>query len=256
MRRTASQSRIPGLRILWVLAAMLAATLCMAGVVYGRYVMTYQEQGVITSQTMYFESDYLTPDGEEYTVSGDTVVFYPSNYPDGLRSSQVDVRYTVEVDDPHAVVSSSEGVLAADRQSRVEIRITGLERGKTYTVTAIGEGGYRKILSAVFTLTPPEDNVYMRVTENEYYVLLTVWTEQVTGEAKVTFPDTLLPDNTDPVLRDVNQGDGVFTDSQGFTQAYASRTYRFFKTHGEDTYTPEDFGVSIGDAYGVQAAED
>ena len=35
-------------------------------------------------------------------------------------------------------------------------------------------------------------------------------------------------------------------DAVSFAETYASRTYRFFKTQGEISYTAEDFAVSVG----------
>ena len=229
-----------------VLVLAFAVTLSIGGI-YAKYVKSYRDTGLIISKTMYFASDCLTEEGAAYTISDTEVTIKLMNYPDELRVSEIPVNYIISVEPNDGVdVSSNSGSLGEYdfERASVEIVISGLQRGKTYTVTAFGENGYKKTLKATFKVAPDENNLYYDIAQNEYYVLLTVWTENVTGDVTITFPDTLLPDNTDALLREVTQTQGTFSDAESFVKEYSSRTYRFFKTN-EITYKKEDFTVDF-----------
>jgi hypothetical protein len=88
-------------------------------------------------------------------------------------------------------------------------------------------------------------------TTNDEYVLLTVWTEGYSGNVKVEYPNTLIPDNTNSVMRTVSQGYGIVdTVSFSGTNKYSSHVYRFF---ADDTVQSaldvEKFTVSYGDDF-------
>ena len=239
-------------------ALILAATVSSFGVVFARYAKQHESaEGVVTSQNMYFRSDYLSEQGEAYTISSDSVTFRLMNYPDALRVSEIDVKYTITVTGGAYTLSKSNNddnnVLSASGKNYVDITLSGLERGKTYTVTAVGTNGYKTTLSATFTVKAEEKQVFKSVEQTDYYVLLTVWTQSVTGTATISVPEDLIPDNTDPILRNVTTETENFTDAQSFTQGYSSRTYRFFLKNGDTTsYTAESFTVTID---GVAAVE-
>lgn len=234
------------IKILFVVL-ILAMIFSSIGVVYARYILTYSDGGgLITSNTMYFESDYLKSKGASYTISSTSFSFRLMNYPDQFRTSELDVNFTVRVDDPNVTISTSSGRISADQQNEVKITLSGLERGKTYTVTATGQNGYKKTLTATFTVTDEENNAYKHITQTEYYVLLTVRTEKVKGEATIKFPEGLIPDNTDSVMSGVTSTQGEFKDSESFQSEYSSRTYRFFKEDVNVNYTVHNFDAIVG----------
>ena len=234
-------------------AVILTATVSSFGMVFARYAKQHESgQGVVTSQNMYFRSDYLSEQGEAYTISDKSVTFCLMNYPDALRVSEIDVTYTVTVTpvtDPNEQIelSSAGGKFTASKQESVKIHLSGLKSGHTYIVTAVGENGYKTTLSATFTVKAEEKQVFKRVEQTEYYVLLTVWTQDVNGEAVITFPNKLLPDNTDPQLKGVTAAEENFVDKDSFDLSYSSRTYRFFKQANDTTvYTADNFIVKVG----------
>lgn len=239
--------------LLFVLA-LVAVCAALPGA-YAKYIQTiHQEQGEITSQIMYFESNYLTESGATYTITADTVTITLTNYPDDLRISELDVNYEISVTGGDATITigdetTNTGTLTAGNKQSASVKISGLEQGKTYTVTARGENGFVKTLSATFTVTEQENKVFKRVEQTEHYVLLTVWTQKVTGNAVISdIPAALIPDNTDPVLASVKTADTAFTDDKSFNnKEYTSRTYRFFIPKGDATeYTVDNFEVVVG----------
>ena len=71
-----------------------------------------------------------------------------------------------------------------------------------------------------------ENNFYQNVSENEPYICLVIWTENVSGNVTIEFPDGLIPDNTCAGMEDVLTDSGKFTIYCG---AYTSYEFRFFK---------------------------
>ena len=235
--------------ILIVSAQALILLVSVLGGVYSKYVKEIDSgKGVVSSKSMYFESDYLTEKGASYNIASDSVNIPLMNYPDTLRVSELDVYYEVTVT-PTATLSEHSEVLRGNEQNYVDIKISDMQPGQTYTVTATGKNGYERVLTATFTVNETDDdNVYMRVTQTEHYVLLTVMTQDVKGDTSIVFPSSLIPDKTDPLMSG-EITDSTFNDTVSFNEkTYSSRTYRFFKESGDTTaYTVANFNVKVGD---------
>jgi hypothetical protein len=218
------------------------------------------ESSPVTAKTFYFESNYLTEDNHTYKLNSGTasVSFDLYNYENALRFSEVDSTYTIVVtsaDDSFTIDGESitQKTISADGGTKIDRTVTlgNLKNGQTYKVTVTADGGYVKTLSATFEVAPSREGFFMDVdNSNEHYVILTVWTENVSGEITVNVPAGLIPDVTDLILADVeNYSDGAyesfsFTDSNSFSETFASRSYRFFKT---DKYESNTFTAQIGD---------
>ncbi len=239
-----------------VLVAMMAYA---GGTTYGRYVHQASSSGVVVAKEFYFTSDYLTPEGANYTLNPGTtsITFDLRNYADELRSAEDDVVYTVSVDDGdqdsenNATISFGSGTIENNACNYVPITLSNLKTEKTYTVTAIGTAGYQETLSATFTVAQAEAAVYKYLEQTNEYVLLTVWTENISGVASVAFPEKLIPDNTDAVMNTVtNYSEGkysgaTFEDGASFTMTYSSHTYRFFKETAGQSFSVNDFTVTV-----------
>ena len=192
-----------------------------------------------------------------------SISFTLGNNIDDIRFAEDDINYTVTISGG-AMEGASEGTLTGTLKTGAvsidTLTLSNLERGKTYTVTAIGKAGYEKTLSATFTVSGDEENVYKHLADHGAYYLLTVWTENVSGNAmNITFPDGLVPDNTDDVMKnvknlksDVYEKDS-FIDSTSFTSAYSSHQYRFFKD-GAGAITVKDFEVWLNEKYPAEPA--
>jgi len=232
-----------------VLGLVLLVVLISAA--FARYQHQFTPEGSIKAQDFYFTSDFL--DGGAHTLApGSTEVsFTLGNYADELRYAEVDITYTVTVklEDGAAAgdvtLTNGSGTLVKDKKSDAAVTISGLKPGKTYTVTAVGKGGYEKTLTATVEVLPEEAVVYKALdTTNSEYVLLTVWAQGYQGSVTITPPagKNLIPDNTDPVMGTAVI-DGAITDAQSFqTDGYSSHTYRFFG----GGVTAEDFTVTYG----------
>lgn len=251
-RRRRHRRKNPGLAkyiILFLFGALLL------GGVAAKYVRENGGRNIFAAKEFYFTSNLLTTDGAEYRLNSDatSVSFTLGNNADKLRFAEDDIAYEVRVNNG-ATVDKTTGMLANGKVSQDTITISGLEKGKVYEVKAIGRAGYQKTLKATFTIADNDENLYMHVdNSNRAYVLLTVWTNNLNGNVSITFPDGLIPDNTDPIMRKVQEFEngsytsGTFTDTTNFNNTYSSYTYRFFKTsnsYGSFTVTLSDHVAS------------
>lgn len=228
-------------RLLAVLAAALLVAAAGTGTVLAKYVSNKAPQDIpVSAKAFYFESNYLTADGRSYSLNAGTqsVTIELYNYENSLRVSQVDCQYTVTVSstDQDYTYSPTTVNTTAAQAEKTEITLNGLKDGCSYTVTAKTVGGYEKTLSATFTVAAKETGFYMNVADRGEYILLTLWTQNVSGTLSVSVPAGLIPDATDKALENIRNYDAngkytvfEFTDSTSFTNTYASRAYRFFK---------------------------
>lgn len=235
---------------------IIAAGFIILGVIggaYGYYFHKNQFNGHAEASNFYFDSDFLTEEGKTYNLSVGTtsVTFELRNFADSLRYAENDISYEVFITnnaklnvtnstDSDSSESKVVSTLLGNEKSTHLITISGLENGKEYTVTAVSNSGYKRTLSATFVVRDIENNFYQRVNENDPYVTLTIWTENISGEVTIEFPDGLIPDNTCEGMENVLTNSGSFTITCG---VYSSYEFRFFKETGNtETY---NFNVSL-----------
>ena len=212
------------------------------GTTVAKYIHSTDGKMLVKAPEFYFTSDLLTGDGKaSYMLNSNVteVAFKLSNAADDLRFSESDVVYEVSTTGGklQCVPSSTTTAeiakkLPNGRVSEVTWRLSGLEPGIPYTVTAKGVAGYSQTLSATFQVADKDQNVYKNLTKSpDGYLLLTVWTHNVAGTLNISFPECLVPDNTNPDMESVFNRDpsGANSFTSGFTK-YSSKTYRFFGT--------------------------
>ena len=247
-----------------IIVTVLVLLLLTLGGVFAKYIYNDGGKGLLSAKEFYFTSNLLTENTAKYVLNSQTteVSFTLGNNADKLRYSQDDVEYTVTVEcknggsTPSIVYADSEQVLTGGSVDQTTVTLTGLTMGGTYIVSAVGEAGYQKTLKAEFTVSDKEESVYMHLdTSNDAYVLLTVWTENVKGTLTIEATKAgLIPDNTDPILREVYNydsnaygtmtGEHAIRDAVNYQQTYSSYTYRFFVS--DDTnYSITDFNVCV-----------
>ena len=254
-------------------AVLLLAALTLTGVVLAKYINKRSDDVPVYAASFYFESNYLTANNQHYSIGAGKTGFTLElrNFENALRVSEVDCTYYVTVTaDSNTVTiggvntkTATYTVAKGTTPVTTEVKVGGLEDGKTYhiSVTAIGgaknssgdvEEGYQKTLSATFTVGEDVSGAYMYVDSSDpSMVVLTVWTKKANGDATVTFPAGLIPLSTDPILSGVHNYEGgkyvskSFTDSTSFNaEGSHSRTYVFIKTADYDESKP--FTVTVG----------
>ena len=217
------------------LAVLILVMIPVFGVV-AKYIYQNQDKGLFAAKEFYFTSNLLSEDAPEYKINSNAteVSFTLGNNADGLRFADDEITYSVTVE-PALEMTGADNKLENGQISTDTVTLKGLEKGVTYTVTATGKAGYKKTISASFTVGDNGENVYHYLdASNREYVLYTVWAENVKGALSANFPTGLIPDNTDLELRDIRNYENdtyvgkTFTDEESFTGNYSSRTYRFF----------------------------
>ena len=234
-----------------VLAVFLIVSL--VGGLSAKYIYESNEKNLISAKVFYFESNLLRDSHVEYILNptATSITFTVSNGIDELRYSDDSIHYTVayEVDGVKTTLPDADCVLENGQVSTDSVTIDGLQKGKTYKVNVIGKAGYKKVLQADFTVSDTDKNIYKHVEQKDGYVLLTVWTENLSGDVQIEFPAGLIPDGTDSILRNVKNYEdsqykaAIFKDTESFEKVYSSRTYRFF-VDGNKMFSENDFIVT------------
>lgn len=212
--------------IISTIAVVLSLCVLMIGMLVAKYRDEKSSDGIVRAYNFYFTSNLL--DGKKHTLApGSTSVkFMLGNHEDDLRYSEVDIKYTVEVDKEGATVTKNQaGILKKDDIQDAEVTIEFSQPG-TYTVTAVGEGGYSKTLTATIVVPEKEAQLYYdKDTSAGEYMLLTVWNEgDKNGEVTIRY-NAGIPDNTNPNMTDWKTEDG----SQTVTiEPHESKVFRFF----------------------------
>lgn len=245
--------KLPILLLLVLLIAVLAVWQ-VPGLV-ARYTQEQSSQALLKAKEFYFTSDLLQPGGASYTLNPGTqsISFILRNHADTLRFSEVNVSYTVNVTG-NATLDSTSGILSGTgNQSTKTVTLSGLKSGESYTVTATGTGGYSQTISATFTVAGQGSGVFKHTAESAEYILLTLWTEDTSGDVSITLPDHLIPDSTDSRLAGIqNFANGSYsggTFSAGSLSGFESHTYRFFKT---PDYSAAPITVTVGGVHAVE----
>lgn len=245
-----------------IIITVLIVLLFTVGGVFAKYIYNSGGMGLLSAKEFYFTSNLLTENTAKYVLNSKTteISFALGNNADKLRFSQDDIKYSITVGcksgdsypEENIKYADSEQVLSGGSVDTTSVTLEGLTMGETYIVTATGRAGYKQTLKAEFTVSDKEENVHMHLdTSNDAFVLLTVWTHNMTGPLTVITPAGLIPDNTDPILRKVYNYSGTeygavqFTDNTNFTEAYSSYTYRFFISEDKSYDINKDFNVFI-----------
>lgn len=228
---------------------LLCSALITIGLVYASYVKSLDNKGYAVMKEFYFTSNLL--DGGTHTLNPGSkdVTFTIGNHADNLRYSEVDIDYSISVKDLTdesliVNVEESSGTISGGSVNDVNVTISDFVPGHKYEILALGEGSYHQELSAIIVVpeNAPKLYYYLDKTSSDEYVVLTVWAQGYSGEVTINPPPSLIPDNTDPVMRDVTTGQISFTDTTSFVdeEGYSSHSYRFFG----NGVSVEDFTVS------------
>ena len=250
-RHRFERKRKPRTVYLWVLILILLASTVWG--VSAKYVRQQEEEQLVQAKMFYFTSDLLKEGGASYTLNPGTtkVEFTLNNFADDLRFSEDPIQYTYTI---NGTESTEAQLNETNKTDTIEFNV---QAGGTYEVSATGIAGYAKTLSATFKVLKAPANIYKHLapdTSGDHFVLLTVWTEDVSGDVTVSFPDGLIPDETDPKLQGIvnysGGGYGGKTTASIEMKENNSMTFRFFKEDPTTVYSAGQFGVTLKKATG------
>ncbi len=209
--------------IISVIAVVLSICVLTVGTLVAKYLNERDSDGLARAKYFYFTSYLL--DGKEHTLAPDstTLTFTLGNHEDELRYSEVDINYTVTIDNGAKIESGGEGTLQSGSIHDADVTISNLKTG-VYHIKAVGEGGYTKTLTATIIVPEKEEKIYYHLDNSaDEYALLTVWNEgDKAGNVSIAYKG--LPDNTNPNMTGWRK-DG---NSQDSIEPHESKVYRFF----------------------------
>ncbi len=210
--------------IISTIAVVLSLCVLTVGMIFAKYLTERDSDGVVVAKNFYFKSSLL--DGKEHTLApGSTsITFTLGNHEDDLRYSEVDIEYTVTVDNGAEITSGGEGILYSGSINDAEVTISNLQVG-IYHIKAVGKGGYTKTLSATIVVPEKETMIYYNIDDSAGdYTLLTVWNEgDKAGDVTITYKG--IPDNTNPNMIGWLKDE---THPQIEVKPHESNVFRFF----------------------------
>lgn len=216
---------------------LLAVVVLFNGYTLAKYFMERDQKVPVVAKSFYFESDLLaisTGAIPQYTLQAgvDEISFSLMNYPDELRDSEVNISYSVSLTKGGSEIKSTSGTINAGRNS-VPIRFEGLAAG-TYHVTATATNPYTQTLQGRFTIVDTNYGLAYTVSDapGSPNLKVTITTTDYSGNAVISWPAGVLPDNTDPLMQSA--------DGQSFTvavNAQSEYTFQFFKTNPNADYS-------------------
>ena len=261
--RKKKTNKVRGVHISKTVLLLALFCVCIGGIsmVSAKYIKeSVTKNNSATAREFYFESDLL--DGQVHQIvpteageNGKTasVTLRLKNHVDELRYSEVAIGYTVTVTEQGdtqaegVTIDPSTGTIAAGEAKTgthdVDVKISNLEAGKTYTVTAMTNNIYQKTLTGTIKVAQPDTGVYASVSDKIQYLEVTVWTTDYAGTVELKYDDSLVPDNTDTKMADATSAGGTITDSSW--GANTSHVFRFFKSDTTKTYKVATNGQEV-----------
>ena len=223
-----------------IIFAITVFSVSITCAVVAKYVFNDEVKGTVSTPEFYFNSDVLSEIGTEYHINANVTKLSINlyNFEDELNTSTVDIVYTLTVTDSSDTVIKTQTNIMSGNFVTETVNFP-VNSGETYKVSVEGNGGFKKTLSATFIVATDSSELFKNIQIYDNYVILTVWTTGTSAEdINVSFPKSLIPDNTDPDLKDVitptdNYGDFTFDLDQ-----FSSKSFRFFIGEGYSESTP------------------
>lgn len=270
-----------------IVALLVLFCLCIGGVsmVSAKYMQqTKINNNSIAAKVFYFESDLLSESGKvtEIAATDNTngqktasVTVRLKNYADELRYSETKILYDVSVAEQGNSVNQATGVniqypdnskdteselyiMKAGKKENADVTISGLQAGKTYTVTAETNNIYHKTLTGTIKVNAPENQVYASVNNDEnQYIEVTIWTTDYAGSVTLSYGDSgLIPDNTDQKMENALSTGGEIKEENWKTNT--SHVFRFFRqdANNKKMYTATVESTSEGKKVTVSEAQE
>lgn len=241
--KTNGQRKKRNIRTFLALAIATLVFTCLVGGVLAKYVEKEHKNASVTAKEFYFESDLLKEGGKEYTLNATTtsLSFSLKNYADELRVAEMEISYTVTVENLTVDYNGGDKKLSAENKDTEKITLTGFEKGKTYTVKAVGNGGYSKTLSATFTVRTEDTGFYKYIEiKEENCLYLTVWTGNVLGTVTFEIPSGLIPDRRLEIFKDFTGNTVSFE-----LDAFSSQLFKFIIPNDYEGEKNFDFDVKL-----------
>lgn len=226
----------------WIGFALAAILFLFNGYTISKYVFQQKAEPLFVAKNFYFESDMLKASTETmptYTLQTgvNSINFTIRNYPDDLRQSECEITYKVTCksgEESKEQIGSFTTVKTSE-----EIKFEDLAAG-TYTVTARATSPYTKTLQAKFVISAENNGIEYDVNDavGSPTLNVVVRTADYSGAATFEWPNTVLPDNTDPLFETATGNSHTVK-----LESYSEYSFRFFKPDPSKKYTKNEITV-------------
>lgn len=228
---------------------LIVSLLAFNGYTLAKYIFGHEQEAVFVAKDFYFESDLLKSTDvtiPQYILQTgvNDITFVLKNHPDELRTSEVDIAYSVTLKkDGDSNPVTKTGTLEIDEKNET-IYFDNLAPG-TYTVTAEATAPYAKTLRAEFVVTGMDNNIRWKVNDNAQspFLQLIVQTADSDGDILISWPNGVVPDNTDALLAGAISKAGDDENYPVSMQANAEYAFVFFKEDPDRNYSTDDFAT-------------
>ncbi len=228
----------------------------IAGLTFSQYAKKTEDNLEYVAGNFYFESDVLSDnvDVNTYTYQNgiDKISIMLKNNADELRYSEVKVNYIAKITDTSGnevidkngnKIEQISGTLGNTSIQSNKVEFVNLPNGN-YIVIAKSISPYERTLKANFIITNNNEEITYKVSDavNSPVLQMTILTKDYNGNIKITWPEGVVPDNTNKDFEDVNAN---YTASSKIINYKANSEYtiQFFKNDLTRKYTDSDFSV-------------
>ncbi len=235
--------------LIGIMITMLVLTSCIIPII-AKYIKTVENNIQVNSSNFYFASDLLDVPATngtfpEYTLGKgtNTITFNLNNYEDDLRFTTIDIDYEIKVtNSSNIVVFEENGTLnSISSKNSKKIDIASLS-SDIYIVEVTSTSPYIKQLKGKFIIQDVDNDITYTVSDGSgsTVVMLTISTNDYSGNIKIKWPNSVYPDNSDPLL-----ADAINTDNFTITfNSYSEYTFIFFKNDINNVFVNNDFEVT------------
>ena len=218
---------------------LVTLVLIYSGYTTAKYITSRNSKHLYVAQAFYFTSDFLEPqqaNGEykTYTLQEgkDQIYLRLFNSDDALRTSEVDFEYQVfyQKEGETSQIAITQKQIFAVGADAVPISIQDLAPG-TYLVTAEVTKPYTKKIGAKFKITDTKNKIDYTTSADAStpLMLLTVSTNDYSGNVVISWGAGIYPDRTDQMLANAPYGNNGGSATVELP-SNASYTFRFLKS--------------------------
>ena len=240
-----------------VLILFCVLLVCITAGVTARYMQKTENNDTAVAKEFYFTSDLLDGNTHEIApldtdskgnVTG-SVTITLMNHADALRFSEVDINYSVSVSESSEVtISPQSGKINSGEDHDATVKISGLQPGKTYKVTAKTNNTYSKTLTGTIKVNDIDSKLHASLADKTQYIEVNVWSvDTAHNDVTLTYCAGLIPDNTDSLMASAKTA----ADSSGQSissiklDKNTSHMFRFFRADTSSSYNVSVSGSTV-----------
>ena len=235
-RKKVNKTTASGRRVLYIGILLLLIAVAFNGYTVAKYASKDNQYTPMVAKNFYLESDLLSASSTEipnYVLQAghNEITFSLMNYPDELRCSETNIVCSVQLSG-NGQLYEREVTLPATGKIEEQVTFDNLTDG-TYEAVVTSVSPYAKTLKAKFTVVSAADDLSYEINDaaGSPNLNVKVTTADYAGNITITWPEKVLPDNTDSLLTDAYGNECTVR-----VEKYSEYSFNFFKTNPDEYY--------------------